>query len=56
LRLLPHVDLLLQIIAEGNQIRFAQERAVHEHACRSAIVANAYGNRQVRIPRYRWPG
>ena len=33
-----------------------QERAVHQHARRPAIVANAYGKRQVRITRYRWSG
>ena len=45
LRLLPHIELLFQIITETDQLWFMQEGAVYQHAGRSAAIANAYGKR-----------
>ena len=45
LRLSPHVQFLLQIVAETNQLRFMQESAVNQHARRSAVITNAYRKR-----------
>ena len=52
LRLLPDVQRLLESVTETDQLGFMQERAVHEHSRRPSIVANAYGQRQVRITRH----
>src|SRR5215471_824931 len=48
LRLPPDVECLLQSVAEPDQLRLMQKSAVHEHASRPPIVANAYGQREVR--------
>src|SRR5713101_4145300 len=56
LRLPPNVELLLQIVAEANQLWFVQESAVHQHSRRPSGIANPYGKRQVWITRYRWAG
>ena len=45
LRLSPHIQLLLQIETETNQLWFMQEGAVHQHARRPAAIANAYRKR-----------
>jgi hypothetical protein len=56
LRLLPDVQRLLESVTETDQLGFMQKRAVHEHSRRPSIVANAYGQRQVRITRHSGPG
>ena len=38
-------QFLLQIKAETNQLWFVQEGAVHQHASRPAVIANADGKR-----------
>ena len=45
LRLSPHVQFLLQIVTETNQLWFMQEGAVHQHARRSPVITNAYRQR-----------
>ena len=45
LRLASHVQFLLQIETETNQLWFMQECAVHQHTSRPAVIANAYGKR-----------
>ena len=41
----PHIQFLLQIVTEANQLSLTQECAVHQHSQRLAIIANPYWER-----------
>src|ERR1043166_7446953 len=56
LRLLPSVYFLFQIVGQGEQLRFTQKRAVHEHSCWPSGIADADWKREVRVTRHRRPG
>src|SRR5581483_6099112 len=44
-----HVELLLQIVSEADQLSLTQERAVHQHSQWLSISANSYWKGQVWI-------
>src|SRR5262249_15484133 len=56
LRLLPGVQLLLEIVGHRDQLGFAHSRAVHQHAGRSAGGTNSHRHRKVRVTGHRWTG